>query len=86
MITLQPDPKEIIIFCDHLAVMCSKYESSRKTPKELVTDFFQDIAPEDCSFDIDYVIEDNNVSNYGDAMRLILKLYFHGIPEIERFH
>ena len=54
MITLQPDPKEIIIFCDHLAVMCSKYESSRKTPKELITDFFQDIALKEIEYNENY--------------------------------
>ena len=86
MITMHPDPKEIITFCHHLACMCSKYESLHKSPQELITDFFRDVVPEDCQFDINDVTDTKKISNYGDALSIILNLYFEGIPHVERFH
>tara|TARA_B100001093_G_C26479702_1_gene864289 strand:- start:28 stop:288 length:261 start_codon:yes stop_codon:yes gene_type:complete len=86
MITMKPDPREIITFCDHLACMCSKYESLHKTPLELLIDFFQDVDSEDCQFNINDVIANEEILNYGDAISTILNVYYHGIPNIKRLH
>ena len=80
------DPKEIIAFCHHLACMCSEYESLHKSPKELITDYFNDVVPEDCQFDVNDVTDASKISRYGDAISLILNIYFEGIPAAERFH
>ena len=85
MIKLQPDPRSIISFCDHIAAMCSKYESENKTPKEFVIDFVDEVMPEDCSLDVNRLCDNQGIISFGDAISVILKIYFYD-NDTKRWH